>query len=29
LNITRIHILYRVNDNHVIVICHCYMSLSF
>jgi hypothetical protein len=29
LNISRIHIPYRVNDNHVIVICHCYMSLSF
>jgi len=25
----RIHIPYRVNDNHVIVICHCYMSLLF
>jgi hypothetical protein len=29
LNITGIHIPYRVNENHVIVMCHCYMSLSF
>ena len=25
LNITGIHIPYGVNDNHVIVLCHCYM----
>jgi hypothetical protein len=29
LNITGIFIPYKVNDNHVIVICHCYMSLLF
>jgi hypothetical protein len=29
LNITGIHTLYRANDNHDIVICHCYMRLSF
>jgi len=29
LNITGIHIPYRVNDNHVIVMCHCYMRLLF
>jgi len=29
LNITGIHIPCRVKDNHVIVICHCYMSLLF
>jgi hypothetical protein len=29
LNITWIHIPYRVHENHVIVICHCYMRLSF
>jgi len=27
LNMTGIHIPYRANDSHVIVICHCYMSL--
>jgi len=25
----RVHIRYRANGNHVIVICHCYISLSF
>jgi hypothetical protein len=29
LNITGIYIPCRVNENNVIVICHCYMSLSF
>ena len=29
LNITGIRILYMVDDNHVIVICHCYIRSSF
>jgi len=29
IDINGIHVPYRVNDSHVIVICHCDMSLLF